>query len=756
MIPYLVAIGLVSILGQVALLRELNVASYGVELIYILGMGGWLLGTAVGAMFGRRAYVPRADRVGLLLLGAGFLLPADVAFIRAARTLFAGVPGAYLPFPLQLLVLTLAVFPVGLVLGLLFQWAAKRFVSGGRTVALAYAIESAGGLLGGLVATLSLRAGLQNFVLVVLCALFATACVLFVGGPRNRRLFLSGVLLAGGWIVLLWQSPAADRRLTALDHPNHVASRDTPYGRVTVTALAGQVSVFENDELSFETEGTAAEEFVHLAALQHPDPKRVLLLGGGIEGVAKEIRQHHPTEIDYVELNGRMLQVVLPLLPEEIRGSLSDGRVHVRIGDPRRFLQSCGSYDLILVRMPEPSSGQTNRFYTREFFAQCSRRLEAGGILAFTLRSAENLWTPQLARRTASIYCALESVFPEVLVLPGTTNTVIASHRPLLRDPEVLATRLRDRGIEARLVTPAYLRYVYTNDRLPEIAGILETSRAPMNSDARPVCYQFATLLWLSKFFPVLAWLDLASVDNAVGGRAALLGLALAVFAVAFLLCRRREGSRRVALVAMAGFLGMILETTLILTYQTSRGVLYQDIGLLFTVFMGGLAVGAFSVGRLAVPGKASGSMARSTGPGPAARIGAPGSIARMTTPRPLARITGSGLSARNAGLGSLIAFAVLGLAVARLLEREQLDDLATTSALLFLTGFLVAAVFAFATLHRVSDQKRVVSPLYAADLLGGCVGSVLGSLLLIPGLGLPGTAMLSSGLAGVSLILVL
>ena len=113
MIPYLVAIGLVSILGQVVLLRELNVASYGVELIYILAMGVWLFWTAVGALIGRRSHVPSASRVGLLLLFVGLILPVDVAFIRSARTLFAGVPGAYLPFPQQFLVLTLALVPVG-------------------------------------------------------------------------------------------------------------------------------------------------------------------------------------------------------------------------------------------------------------------------------------------------------------------------------------------------------------------------------------------------------------------------------------------------------------------------------------------------------------------------------------------------------------------------------------------------------------------------------------------------------------------
>jgi hypothetical protein len=52
-------IGLISILGQVVLLRELNVASFGVELVYILALGFWLAATALGALFCRSSRAAR-------------------------------------------------------------------------------------------------------------------------------------------------------------------------------------------------------------------------------------------------------------------------------------------------------------------------------------------------------------------------------------------------------------------------------------------------------------------------------------------------------------------------------------------------------------------------------------------------------------------------------------------------------------------------------------------------------------------------
>jgi len=54
-------------------------------------------------------------------------------------------------------------------------------------------------------------------------------------------------------------------------------------------------------------------------------------------------------------------------------------------------------------------------------------------------------------------------------------------------------------------------------------------------------------------------------------------------------------------------------------------------------------------------------------------------------------------------------------------------------SCLLAATGFLVAGIFAYASIHKIEDQKKVISSLYSADLIGGCLGSLLGSLILIP-----------------------
>ena len=707
----LFAVGTIALLGQVVLLRECEVAFFGSELVLVLGLGAWLLGTAAGAAPGRGAQPPGGRAVRRLFAALGILLPLAVVLARGVRILFGGVPGAYLPFGLQLLALALCLGPVSLLLGLLFQWTARRFIATGRSPAAAYALERAGGLLGGLLATLLPAAGLQSWDAALLCGIAACAAA-WPGSRARREAAAAGLLLA---LALLVTAPALDRGMTRWSHPDLIATRDTPYGRVTVTGTLGQVVVFENDALAYESQSTAAEEFVQLAAIQRDTVNRVLVLGGAAQGLVPEILRHRPARVDDVELDARLLALVAPRLPGPQRRALADPRVHVAFADPRRFLDRAPAYDLILIGLPEPESGRTNRYYTREFFAACAAHLAPGGVLALRLRSAENLWTPVLARRTASIHRALREVFPGTTVLPGTTNLLFASRAPLVRDPAVLGGRLRARDPGARLVTPAYVRYLYTNDRFAEIERQLADSPARANRDARPVCYQTTMMLWLARFFPGLARLDLPDASAAALARSPWAWAAAAVLGLAFLLARRRATPRRALLAAAAGCAGMLLESALLLDYQTRSGVLYQDLGVLLMAFMGGLALGAWALERLM-------------------------------------RRTGRG---RIAGALTFAAFALLGLACAALLRAGAGGGLAGSSALLFACGFLVAAAFAYAVLRGAPDGGAVIGPVYAADLLGGCAGALVAGLVAIPMLGLPATAALAAALALATLLLV-
>jgi spermidine synthase len=704
----LFAVGLFSIVIQVVFLRELSVAFYGVELMYTLAIAMWLLWTGLGAGIWRRIGEPSGAQLALLFAGSSIAVPLGIAMIRSIRPVLAPAPGVYLSFPIQMLALAAALLPVGLLSGLQFQWAAKRLIARGQSLPFAYAVESAGGLAGGLGATALFAAGAANFAVALGCALLSAgaACIL---GNRNRELRSALLVVAAALAGALWRAPALDRAMTMWNHPDLIDSRDSAYGRITVTRSAGQTSLYENDALSFDTEATGAEELAHVAALQNPEPKNVLIMGGGAEGLVGEILRHRPTHVDYVELNPALLEVARTDLPNA-RASLADPAVRIHVADPRAYLAGLGVYDLILVGMPEPASGQANRFYTVEFFRECASRMRDGAVLGFRLRSSENLWTPQLARRNASIYAALKAVFRSVQVLPGATNILLGSNRDLVRCPEVLASRFDRRGLTARLVSGRYLKYLYTNDRFRQIREVLERENASPNTDARPVCYVYTVMLWLAKFAPELAFADPISSEQLKIWAVA----ALAAIALLFLWARRSPAFRGSLFAATAGFLGMILETLVVLQYQVKSGMLFRDIGLLLMGFMAGLAAGALAAHHWALRGR---------------------------------RVT------RRPGAGLLVGFA--GISACLSASPGIGNSLWLSGLVMLLTGALVSAAFAYASVrYYAHNQPGATAALYSADLVGGCAGAIIGTLVLVPIGGVAAAAALIPIAAAAGLLL--
>ena len=120
------------------------------------------------------------------------------------------------------------------------------------------------------------------------------------------------------------------------------------------------------------------------------------------------------------------------------------------------------------------------------------------------------------------------------------------------------------------------------------------------NSDARPVCYQHASALWLSKFFPAVQRLAPAALASPASWPPLAWVLAAAALGSVVAAGRLRPRLRPVLLAGLAGFAGMVLETVALLEYQAQSGALFEHLGVLVAAFMGGLAAGAWGSARLA------------------------------------------------------------------------------------------------------------------------------------------------------------
>ena len=117
-------------------------------------------------------------------------------------------------------------------------------------------------------------------------------------------------LFAGIFLMALMAgSGKLDQAMTRWNHPFLVESLDSGYGRLTVTRSQGQTVLYQNDVLIADSQSVSAEELVHMACLQHPDPRQVLILEGSAEGLAMEAARHRPDQIDQVEIDPALIRL---------------------------------------------------------------------------------------------------------------------------------------------------------------------------------------------------------------------------------------------------------------------------------------------------------------------------------------------------------------------------------------------------------------------------------------------------------------
>lgn len=139
----------------------------------------------------------------------------------------------------------------------------------------------------------------------------------------------------------------------------------------------GSVIFSEKDEFTYD------EMIVHVPMAVHPHVRKVLVIGGGDGGVARELSYYKEIEeIDVVEPDELFVKVCQEFFPDNARG-LDDPRVKLHYRDGLRFLRGKqDEYDLIINDSTDPL-GHTAGLFTKEFYGSCFKALHEDGIMVY-------------------------------------------------------------------------------------------------------------------------------------------------------------------------------------------------------------------------------------------------------------------------------------------------------------------------------------------------------------------------------------
>jgi spermidine synthase len=174
------------------------------------------------------------------------------------------------------------------------------------------------------------------------------------------------------------------------------------YGRVLM--LDGLFQTSECDEHYYH------EMLVHPAMTTAPSIERVLIIGGGDGGTAREVLRYDSVrEVVMVEIDESVVRVCREFLPG-IGTAFEDPRLELCIGDGVRYLAEAPAkaFDVIILDGSDPV-GPSEGLFGESFYRHCARALSPSGVFALQSESyviMDELWH--------DIQRALAEVFPRV------------------------------------------------------------------------------------------------------------------------------------------------------------------------------------------------------------------------------------------------------------------------------------------------------------------------------------------------------
>ncbi|WP_270180420.1 polyamine aminopropyltransferase [Alkalihalobacillus sp. CinArs1] len=165
--------------------------------------------------------------------------------------------------------------------------------------------------------------------------------------------------------------------------------------------LDGMVMTTQKDEFVYH------EMVAHVPLFTHPNPKHVLVVGGGDGGVIREVLKHPSVEkAVLVEIDGKVIEYSKKYLPE-IAGELENERVEVLVADGfMHIAESENDYDVIMVDSTEPV-GPAAKLFERGFYEGISKALKEDGIF---VAQTDNPWFK--ADLISQVQSDVKEIFP--------------------------------------------------------------------------------------------------------------------------------------------------------------------------------------------------------------------------------------------------------------------------------------------------------------------------------------------------------
>lgn len=197
------------------------------------------------------------------------------------------------------------------------------------------------------------------------------------------------------------------------------------------------------------------EMMSHPVLFTHPNPKDVVIIGGGDCGTLKEVLKHPVHSATQIEIDERVTRLAEVYFPE-LCTSNQDPRAKLLFIDGIQWMKDApsNSIDIIIVDSTDPI-GPAEGLFNQAFYDQCYRVLRKDGFLVHQSESPllhlSLIKQMRAAMHQAQFSDLLTVPFPQPVYPSGWWSCTIAS-----KAPGACKTFRRDEALFAQLQTQYY------------------------------------------------------------------------------------------------------------------------------------------------------------------------------------------------------------------------------------------------------------------------------------------------------------
>lgn len=177
---------------------------------------------------------------------------------------------------------------------------------------------------------------------------------------------------------------------------------------VVVTEQFGKMLLLDGMVMTTDRDEFVYHEMISMVALNsHPDPRKVLIIGGGDGGALREVVRHPRVEKGVlVEIDDRVIQSSRDFFPE-LACAFSNPKAEIIVDDGIKYIQEHKyEFDIILVDSTEPV-GPAVVLFSPEFYQSCFEALKEDGMLV--AQSESPFFNQQVIQ---TVYGGIGQIFP--------------------------------------------------------------------------------------------------------------------------------------------------------------------------------------------------------------------------------------------------------------------------------------------------------------------------------------------------------